>query len=240
MKINIAISAYNRPEYSRRSLAAIMGAKGYSPEKYAIYCSIDCDENGQTNDEVFALYARYGFTHSITTKKLGCNYNVKRALEIAWRDNPDFVLLIEDDVIISEDALLYVEWGAEKYKNDHSFRTIGLWKSKDGWDFNKPLTKSILFRIDEQNWFTCWGWGTWKDRWEEMLATWTTGNDSHNTSWDVVLYSHLGNRKEAVPAISRAYNCGELNGTHRGREWPGITSAGLVDPDGDINYWSKK
>jgi hypothetical protein len=73
-----------------------------------------------------------------------------------------------------------------------------------------------------------------------MLATWTTGNDSHSTSWDVVLYNHLGNRKEVVPAISRAYNCGELNGTHRGKEWPGITSSGFVDPDGDINYWSKK
>ena len=239
MKINIAISAYNRPEYSRRSLAAILGAKGYSPEKYAIYCSIDCDENGETNDEVFSLYARHGFTHSITTKKLGCNYNVKRALDIAWEDNPDFVLLIEDDIIISDDALQYVEWAAKKYKDDLSVRTVGLWKSKNGWDFSKPLSKSEMFKINEQVWFTCWGWGTWSDRWKEMKDTWTTGNDSHKTSWDVVLYNHLKERKEVVPSISRAYNCGEFGGTHRGRAWPGVTAAGLIDPDGPLNYWTE-
>lgn len=239
MKINIAISAYNRPEYSRRSLAAILGAKGYSPEKYAIYCSIDCDENGETNDEVFSLYARHGFTHSITKKKLGCNYNVKRALDIAWEDNPDFVLLIEDDIIISDDALQYVEWAAKKYKDDLSVRTVGLWKSKNGWDFSKPLSKSEMFKINEQVWFTCWGWGTWGDRWKEMKDTWTTGNDSHKTSWDVVLYNHLKERKEVVPSISRAYNCGEFGGTHRGRAWPGVTAAGLIDPDGPLNYWTE-
>jgi hypothetical protein len=37
MKINIAISAYNRPEYSRRSIAAIFGAKGFSHEKHRIF-----------------------------------------------------------------------------------------------------------------------------------------------------------------------------------------------------------
>jgi len=225
-------------EYSRRSLAAILGAKGYSPEKYNIFCAIDCDENGEANNEVFALYAPYSL--SMATKKRGCNYNVKEALEFAWQDNPDFVLMIEDDIIISDDALMYIEWAAEKYKDDSSVRTIGLWKSKNGWNFDAPLTRSLTFRVDEQNWFTCWGWGTWKDRWEEMFATWTTGDDSHDTSWDVVLYSHLGNRKEVVPAISRAYNCGDFNGTHRGRDWPGITSAGLVDPDGDITYWTNK
>lgn len=239
MKINIAISAYNRPEYSRRSLAAIVGAKGFSPEKYNIYCSIDCDENGDISPEVYNIYASYNGPLTLGTApiKLGCNYNVRAALEIAWEDNPDFVLMIEDDIIISHDALLYIEWAANKFKDDASVRTVGLWKSKDGWDFDKPLTKRTLFKIEEQAWFTCWGWGTWRDRWPEMLSKWTTGDDSHDTSWDVVLFSHLNNRKEIVPSISRAYNCGDLNGTHRGRDWPGITSSGLVDPDGTIDYW---
>ena len=240
MKINIAISAYNRPEYSRRSLAAIIGAKGFSPEKYSIYCSIDCDANGEINPEVYNVYASYKgpLTLEKAPIKLGCNYNVKAALELAWEDNPDFVLMIEDDIIISDDALEYIEWAAERYKQDTSVRTIGLWGHNN--QPSLPLSSNDYGKAMRQNYFTCWGWGTWKDRWEEMLAKWTTGDDSHDTSWDVIVSSHLGERVEILPAISRAYNCGEYGGTHRGRAWPGIVASGVIDPDEIIQYWEFK
>lgn len=237
MKINIAISAYNRPEYSRRSLAAIVGAKGFSPEKYSIYCSIDCDANGDVNPEVYNIYASYGGPLTLETApiKLGCNYNVKAALELAWENNPDFVLMIEDDVVISDDALMYIEWAAQQHKDDKPVRTIGLW----GQECNPtlPLSEQDYGKTTRQNFFTCWGWGTWRDRWDEMLATWTTGNDSINTSWDVIVSSHLGDRYEILPYISRAYNCGEHNGTHRGKAWPGVVASGIIDSDSIIEYW---
>jgi hypothetical protein len=233
MKINIAISAYNRPEYSRRSLAAIIGAVGYSPEKYNIFCAIDCNENGKTNDEIFSIYAPYSI--SMATKKRGCNYNVKEALEFAWQDNPDFVLLIEDDVIISDDALLYIEWAAEKYKDDPSVHTIGLW----GHDrqLSLPLSEKDHSKVMRKNYFSCWGWGTWKDRWEEMEKKWTTGGDHKETSWDTIVSSHLKETDEILPVISRAYNCGEQGGTHRGAAWPGIVASGVVFPDSAIEYY---
>ena len=243
MKINIAISAYNRPEYSRRSLAAIMGAKGFSPEKYSIYCSIDCDANGDINPEVYSIYASYSGPLTLGTApiKLGCNYNVKAALELAWEDNPDFVLMIEDDIVISDDALQYIEWAAGKYKDDPSVRTIGLWGHDDGiGNPGSPVSEKDYGMAMRQNYFTCWGWGTWRDRYNEMNETWTTGDDSHDTSWDVIVSSHLGERVEILPAISRAYNCGEHGGTHRGRAWPGLVASGLVDPDGEIEYWEHK
>ena len=235
MKINIAISAYNRPEYSQRSLAAILGAKGYSPDKYQIFCAMDCYENGDWNEEVYGVYTNFHISPFVARQKQGCNYNVKRALEFAWQDDPDFVLLIEDDIVISDDALLYIEWAAEKYKDDPSVRTIGLWGHDN--QPSLPLSEKDYGKVMRQNYFTCWGWGTWKDRWEEMEKKWTTGDDSHNTSWDVILSSSLEDRVEILPAVSRAYNCGENLGTHRGRAWPGMVASGLIDPDGEIKYW---
>ena len=235
MKINIAISAYNRPEYSRRSIAAIFGAKGFTPEKHRIFCAMDCYADGSFNQEVFNIYEFFGIIPDVAEQKRGCNYNVRRALELAWEDTPDFVLMIEDDIIISDDALQYIEWAAEKYKNDHSVHTIGLWGHDKGPSL--PVSEKDYGKVMRQSYFTCWGWGTWKDRWEEMLATWTTGDDSHDTSWDVVLSSHLGEMEEILPVISRAYNCGEHGGTHRGKAWPGLVASGLIDPDGEIEYW---
>lgn len=240
MKINIAISAYNRPEYSQRSLAAIFGAKGFSPNKYRIYCVMDCYQGGSYNREVYDVYKSFGIIPVVLGEKHGCNYTIKKALDLAWEDNPDFVLMVEDDIIISDDALMYIEWASEKYKDDNSVRTIGLWGHDNGFSLDMQLTEKEHGMVMRQNYFTCWGWGTWANRWEEMSETWTTGNDSHDTSWDVIVSSHLGDRVEILPSISRAYNCGENNGTHRGRAWPGLTSSGLIDPDGDIRFWEKQ
>jgi len=235
MKINIAISAYNRPEYSQRSIAAIFGAKGFNPQKYRIFCAMDCHKDGSFNRDVYNIYEFFGIIPDVAEQKRGCNYNVKRALELAWEDNPDFVLMIEDDIIISDDSLQYIEWAADKYKNDHSVHTIGLWGHDKGPSL--PVSEKDYGKVMRQTYFTCWGWGTWKDRWKEMLATWTTGDDSHETSWDVIVSSHLGEMVEILPAISRAYNCGEHGGTHRGKAWPGLVASGLIDPDEEIEYW---
>jgi hypothetical protein len=143
--------------------------------------------------------------------------------------------MIEDDIVISDDSLLYIEWAAEKYKDDPSVRTIGLWGHEK--QPSLPLSEKDHGKVMRQNYFTCWGWGTWKDKWEEMEKKWTTGDDSHNTSWDVILSSSLEDRVEILPVVSRAYNCGENLGTHRGRAWPGMVASGLIDPDGEIKYW---
>jgi len=238
MKINIAISAYNRPEYTQRSLAAIFGAKGFSKERYKIFAAMD--RHGDSfNTDVLNVFQEFGINPFIVPSKYGCNYTIKAALELAWKDNPDFVLIIEDDIIISDDALEYIEWASEKYKDDHSVRTIGLWGHDKGYSLDNTLTEKEHGKVMRQNYFTCWGWGTWGDRWEEMFATWTTGDDKHDTSWDVIVSSHLGDRVEILPSISRAYNCGENGGTHRGRAWPGLVASGLVDPDGPIEYWEQ-
>jgi hypothetical protein len=240
MKINIAISAYNRPEYSRRSLAAIFGAKGFSPNKYHIHCVMDCYQDGSYNREVYDVYKSFGVIPVVVREKHGCNYTVKKALDLAWEDNPDFVLMLEDDIIISDDALQYLEWAAPQYQSDDSIRTIGLWGHKNGWKPGAPFEKKEAFRVIRQNFFTCWGWGTWRNRWEEISANWTTGNDSTKTSWDVVLGESLGDKMEILPSISRAYNCGDIGGTHRGRSWPGVVSSGLVDPDGECSFWEQE
>jgi glycosyltransferase involved in cell wall biosynthesis len=240
MKINIAISAYNRPEYLQRCIAALYGAKGFDKDKYHIYCAMDCYEDGSFNKDVLDVFFWFRLVPDIAKKKQGCNYTVKKALDMAWEDNPDFVLMLEDDIIISDDALMYVEWAAEQYKDDKSVRTIGLWGHDKGYSLGTPIKEKDLGQVIKQNFFTCWGWGTWADRWEEISSKWTIGNDSTKTSWDVVLGESLGDKMEILPSISRAYNCGDIGGTHRGKSWPKVVSSGIVDPDNDVKFWEEE
>lgn len=219
MKTSISISACNRPDYLIRVLGSIFANPGPIPP---IVVSIDKHKD---NGAVIEVCEAFPVQFSASEQKLGCNGNVRRAINMGFATGSGFNIHIEDDICITPDALEYITWASEKYAFDNDVRTVTLWGPG-----GEP------FAVGREIFFTCWGWGTWKNRWAWFEQNWTTGDDGHQTSWDVVLSSHWGSKKQIFPFLSRAYNIGEQNGTHRGREWPGQTSAGIVDPDGEMPY----
>jgi FkbM family methyltransferase len=239
--MRIAISVYNRPEYTQRCLAAIFGMKGFNNPSF-IDVAIDRLPDGTFNEDVVSVLEFYNITNiHWNSIKLGCNGTVKLALEESWSKNPDFVLMIEDDIIVSPDAWEYATWAARIFKNNKDVRTVGLWSHQDGWKVGAPYAHNESTKVMSQSLFNCWGWGTWRKEWDEMDVSWTLDlSDSHDTSWDMVLLSTLNGRKEIVPSIARAHNCGEHGGTHRGRAWPGITSCGLIDIDAPFEFWMEE
>jgi hypothetical protein len=230
MTTTIALSVCNRPEYTQRCIASILAMKGLGNTH--IVASIDRQADGSLNQDVLQVLKKFGINYGFSVDKAGCNGNVRHAIEYALATAPDFIIMVEDDIILADDAFLYFQWAAKTYKDDLSVRTIGTYNE---WHESMGYIPDP-FSAKRQNYFTCWGWGSWPDRIEEMLSNWTTGDDSHDTSWDVVVSSHLNGRQEIVPLISRSYNCGDFNGTHRGRAWPGLVSSGIVDCDGAVNF----
>lgn len=227
----IAMPVCNRPEYTRKALEAISRMEGWDG---LIFASVDRQKDGTINNDVVAELRSAPVLMRFSETKLGCNSNVKAALDFAWESNPDVVICIEDDVVVTPDAFRYIKWAARRYKHDPSYRTIGLWSHKEGWTPNNPWHPSEATRVMEQSLFSVWGWATWRDRWQEMSDNWTTGPDVHESSWDVVMLSQLNGRKEVVPSISRANNIGELDGTHQGAVHPVVLSSGF-DTSGD--FW---
>ena len=67
--------------------------------------------------------------------------------------------------------------------------------------------------VSQRNWFTPWGWATWKDRFEEMKSLWDfTGK---NGSWDATInYAARKNRNEIFPHVARCQNIGAELATH--------------------------
>lgn len=212
--MTITVTAHRRPWYLWQALAALRIA-GCDAD----FVSIDAGYDPL----VLNVCDQFDTPWLISEARLGCNGNIKQALDAAWETEDDFVLLIEDDIIVTPDALKYVKWAKDAYRRDQSVRTIGLYRQFEG------EAEIDVFGVERKQFFTCWGWGTWKDRWQEISENWTTGDDSHDTSWDVVMSAGLGDRYEIVPKLSRANNIGQEKGTHRGAAWPGLTAAGFVD-----------
>ncbi len=239
LNIRVAVAACNRPEYTRRSLSAIFGMVGFE-DSSIINMSIDRLFDGSINDKVVEVARFFGIEPFISDKKLYCNGNIFNALSDAWsNEEAEFVIMVEDDIIVSPDAFKYMKWAAENFIDDHNIKSVGLWNHRDGWSPSEPIANNAT-KIMLQEYFSVWGWGTWRDRWEQIRSEWTTGDDSPATSWDVVICNNMKSKKELVPAISRSYNCGEKLGTHRGRAWPKSLINSYLDPDGDIEYWLER
>ncbi len=69
------------------------------------------------------------------------------------------VIVIEDDLILSQNFLQYMNNTLEKYKEKKKIWHISGWN----WNFKFPNYKYDFFLT---RYATCWGWATWSDRWK--------------------------------------------------------------------------
>ena len=144
----------------------------------------------------------------------------------------DSIIVIEDDIIVADNFIEYMLKGLEYYKDK---KDVG---SLTGY----TLIKNPQMYASKR--FTCWGWATWKDRWEkferniEPLDNW--GDDilpmldralkGKLDTWDIQFAVHhlVNNLKCIHPPKSLVKNIGtDGTGTHQKK--------GLSKFDTDIN-----
>ena len=151
------------------------------------------------------------------SKHLGCNENTRRALASGFLHS-DYVIHMEDDVMMAPDALRYFEW-ARQFGSDASLFIASAWCHPKGWkpSLRKPKPSNVDDLVGSDPWLWIWGFSTWRDRWEQMESEWTKCTNDQHTSWDCHLNDNVkGIRQSLVPYTSRSINIGEKGGTHRG------------------------
>ena len=146
-------------------------------------------------------------------------------------ENSDRIIVLEDDLIISNDFISFMNKQLTKYQMDNSIFSIGGWFP--------PVCNDIEYvSIYKSNRFECWGWGTWKEQWNSidwnyllaqhvsikfLLSSRSIGGDfplmyylwkkGHNQSWaiPVATYMFLQNKYCIVPTKSLVINTGFNN-----------------------------
>lgn len=223
MKV-ISLTFHNRPGYAARVLESLSMCQGSGDYNLVIHL------DGPTDPIMLSLCERVAWAPCCIIREdrnLGCNQSTRAALETAF-GMADYVVHVEEDVLLSPDALRYFEWGNE-FRADPSVLTIGAWRQEPVPDLPSTETKAVKVAC-----FHCWGWATWRDRWQEIAEHWTTGTDlSH--SWDLAVdtFRRKAGRYEIAPLVSRSINIGAIGGVHRGDwllpYWAG--SDGFKHPD---------
>lgn len=211
-QFNISLTCFRRPDYLSEVIDSLQKSIKYSKldlSKTSLYVNIDGD-----NKEVVDLINSIDFIPKNVIQNIpsiGCNKNTFETINRAINDS-DYLLHLEDDTVLSEDAIEYFLYMFEKYKDNERVICIGGYNKTDFLDPDNLYVSFI------ENFFSCWGCGFWNHKWPIFRDGWTNQLSVNNPqSWDSYLQDNLfatGKKYQQVrPKISRIQNIGAKLGT---------------------------
>jgi hypothetical protein len=257
----VALFVYNRPEHTRRTVEALR-ANGLAPQS-DLFVFADGAKNSSGVAAVGAVreYIRSidGF-RSVTIIEREHNLGLSKSVVSGVTqlcNEYGRAIVVEDDVMTAPDFLAFINRGLQRYVNQPKMFSICA--------FNLPIVppKDYSYDVFFSYRFLCWGWGTWKDRWDK--ADWSVNDfpkfmadrakqrrfnrggddlswflarhmEGEIDSWDTV-WGYMHSKHDAfalVPVHSKAFNIGmDGSGTHCKRA---AYNQHALTPDADSDY----
>jgi hypothetical protein len=159
----LAIFAYRRPNHLRRLLQSL--SENLGVEEFQVYLFID----GPRTEIDFELVQKVTLTAEDFSKKLNLHVissPVNLGLATSIKSNVsklfekyDTLIVLEDDLIVSKYFLTFMLNGLRAFTEDSSIAAVS--------GYSYPISDLI-----EGGYILpggdCWGWATWKDRWEAV------------------------------------------------------------------------
>jgi len=193
----ITISAYRRPDMLERTLNALNRCEGI-----ARYRPVVVVDHGEKQLECGQLAEWMGARAILLPRHFGCTETIRYCMDIGFSDPKEFHIHFEDDIVPTRGALLFLEWAAERFKDDLAVMAASVY-SRD--------TDGAVDQYTFHPHFCSWGWGTWFDRWAQFSNT-ISGD---GISWDTQIDRTFKPGQRIVrPVISRCQNIGATDGTY--------------------------
>lgn len=187
LKLAISMTAWKRPELTKRVLDTL-------PKDVPLYAGIE-PGNTETQELIFKHHSLGAVM--LNSERLGITENTRQAMSAAFSDQADFVIHVEDDVILMPTALDFIRWAAAEFKND---QTIGTTSCHSLNHFKDPGAVAI------QRWFGCYSWGTWRDRFESMQSSWCGDERAYTRS--IAGWQLRCSKRQIYPIASLSMNIG--------------------------------
>lgn len=238
----IALFVYKRPEHTRMTVEALRANYLAQQSDLFVFSDGAKDAAGAAAvAEVRKLIRSIDGFKSVTITEREQNLGLsKSVVEGVTQLCVQYgrAIVVEDDVLTAPDFLAFLNCSLDRYAGQPKVFSVG--------GFNLPIPKPSTYPYDAffSYRFMCWGWGTWRDRWEQ--TDWSVkdypefaadrqrqkrfdrgGNDcswllarqmsGKIDSWDTIFnYAHFKHDAVAsLPVVSKAYNIGfDGSGTH--------------------------
>lgn len=196
----IILFVYNRPSHTRQTIEALLANPLAKDSDLYIYS--DAPKNHEAEEKVSEVRK---YIHTITGFK---NINIiERRKNFGLSDNIidgvttivnryEKIIVLEDDIVVSSAFLEYMNHALNYYENQ-----------KKVWCINAYCLPTDYKSIGINYFFTrevnCWGWATWKNRWQHYKkdTNWALANfnnkkikylnlNSIHNYWEQVVLNH--------------------------------------------------
>lgn len=204
----LCVIAWNRPYYLQLVLESLQRAKNIDKYTVLFFFEPGCASNVALAQNFTGCKEKRIVINDV---RLGCHANKKKAMQAGFALS-DFVILVEDDIVLAEDALQYFEQMCDEYATDDDVFTVTAYSprcNRESGETCMPIEN--FYRTMRRQWYHPWAWGTWRNRWNELQQQKWTGRDTD------ICNRIRGNRCEISPVLSRANNIG-LAGWHTSGE----------------------
>ncbi len=202
---------FDRPDYTRASLDALARCEGIADCLYVARV-----EPG--SEEVIEAVRGVGFCEArvvVNPRRLRCAANTVAALGAGFARG-DFVIHVEDDILLAPDALDYFRWARDRYRDDPAVATVSAYHRQA-----EEPGPAEYHDVRRRVWFHPWGWGTWRDRWRSFLRAPAREAMAVDVlpgrgDWDINFSRLFVSRglHEVYPRLSRAQNIGARSSIH--------------------------
>ena len=162
----IAIFAFNRPQHLAKCLLSLEKCVGLEDSTGIIFIDGPRSEKevelvSSTIEVALKFASNNNFTVEIRKENFGLAKSITSGIAQIFKNNPR-VIVIEDDLILGKGFLEFMNIGLERYQN------IGRVASISGYQY--PITHELKSSVFLKG-ADCWGWATWKNRWEQTTFT---------------------------------------------------------------------
>lgn len=163
MRIATILFTYHRSEHTRKVLEAL-SINIQKPEKLFIFQDgIGADTNvteWRKVKEIITSITWCDVEICISNTKKGCRRTVIDGINYVLQYF-DSVIVLEDDCVPQPQFISYMEQALRKYNNCSKVYSIG----GHAWDIDLPSSHMDAYFNGR---ISSWGWGTWKNRWEQF------------------------------------------------------------------------
>ena len=196
----IVLVAYNRPDELQRVLSSIKSSKREIINELVISLHLgnrDVEALCYEIDWIRTRILEKRHDSSSTKKKI--NQNVFAGIKGAF-ENPanDWAVVIEDDIVVSEDFFFFVSEMMKRFSKDKNFFGI------NGFS-GVPRKNSKSSEFGRYRYGFGWGWALSREKWISLNRYWSGQEDFH---WDQLIEPVVKSGYVIMPLQSRIKNIG--------------------------------
>jgi hypothetical protein len=210
MKKAIVFTVFDRVQYLKETLDSWEQVRNIN--NYDIYFKIEPSDHQQGIFDVIDNFDNHRecISHKLLNKSIiGNGFNTWESFEYLF-NKYDFVILAEDDIVVSKDIVEYFDSTEPMFRDDDEVAIISA---------NTKLSVEDPSKVVRQQGFNGLVWGTWKKYWINYFRdNWDKdySSDTEKCGWDWHLNLRImpsNGLKNINPMASRSNHIG-INGIH--------------------------